>query len=145
MIMRIYTLGYSHKRSEEYFDILRESGVRRVVVILRSNTNQLAVFTKKDYLRYFLRVILDMPYTHELALAPSADLMHAYRHDEVGFDEFSKQLREEYDAGEVSSLDRSLLDDAVLLCSEADPSTCHRLVAAEYLAEVWDDVEIVHL
>ncbi|MDK8245014.1 MULTISPECIES: DUF488 family protein [unclassified Corynebacterium] len=143
--MRIYTLGFSHKSAEEFFDILRESGVRRVVDIRRSNTNQLAGFTKKDDLRYFLRVILDMPYTHELALAPSADLMHAYRHDEVGFDEFSKQLREEYDAGKVSSLDRSLFDDAVLLCSEADPSTCHRLVAAEYLAEVWDDVEIVHL
>lgn len=143
--MRIYTLGFSHKSAEEFFDILRESGVRRVVDIRRSNTNQLAGFTKKDDLRYFLRVILDMPYTHELALAPSADLMHAYRHDEVGFDDFSKQLREEYDAGDVSSLDRSLFDDAVLLCSEADPSTCHRLVAAEYLAEVWDDVEIVHL
>ena len=143
--MRIYTLGFSHKSAEEFFDILHDSGVRRVVDIRRSNTNQLAGFTKKDDLRYFLRVILDMPYTHELALAPSADLMHAYRHDEVGFDEFSKQRREEYDAGDVSSLDRSLFDDAVLLCSEADPSTCHRLVAAEYLAEVWDDVEIVHL
>ena len=143
--MRIYTLGFSHKSAEEFFDILRESGVRRVVDIRRSNTNQLAGFTKKDDLRYFLRVILDMPYTHELALAPSADLMRAYRHDEVGFDEFSKQLREEYGAGEVSSLDQSLFNDAVLLCSEADPSTCHRLVAAEYLAEVWDDVEIVHL
>ena len=143
--MRIYTLGFSHKSAEEFFDILHDSGVRRVVDIRRSNTNQLAGFTKKDDLRYFLRVILDMPYTHELALAPSADLMHAYRHDEVGFEEFSKQLREEYDAGKVSSLDRSLFDDAVLLCSEADPSTCHRLVAAEYLAEVWDDVEIVHL
>ena len=143
--MRIYTLGFSHKSAEEFFDILRESGVRRVVDIRRSNTNQLAGFTKKDDLRYFLRVILDMPYTHELALAPSADLMRAYRHDEVGFDEFSKQLREEDGAGDVSSLDRSLFDDAVLLCSEADPSTCHRLVAAEYLAEVWDDVEIVHL
>ena len=143
--MRIYTLGFSHKSAEGFFDILRESGVRRVVDIRRSNTNQLAGFTKKDDLRYFLQVILDIPYTHELALAPSTDLMRTYRHDEVGFDEFSKQLREEYDAGDVSSLDRSLFDDAVLLCSEADPSTCHRLVAAEYLAEVWDDVEIVHL
>ena len=141
--MRIYTLGFSHKSAEEFFDILRESGVRRVVDVRRSNTNQLAGFTKKDDLRYFLRVILDMPYTHELSLAPSADLMHAYRHDEIDFDEFSKRLREEY--RDMPTLDRSLFDDAVLLCSEADPSTCHRLVAAEYLAEVWDDVEIVHL
>ncbi|OIR46176.1 DUF488 domain-containing protein [Corynebacterium sp. NML130628] len=141
--MRIYTLGFSHKSAEEFFDILRESGVRRVVDVRRSNTNQLAGFTKKDDLRYFLRVILDMPYTHELSLAPSADLMHAYRHDEIDFDEFSKRLREEY--RDMPTLDRSLFDDAVLLCSEADPSTCHRLVAAEYLAEIWDDVEIVHL
>lgn len=143
--MRLYTLGFSHKSAEEFFDILRESGARRVVDIRRSNTNQLAGFTKKDDLRYFLKVILDMPYTHEVSLAPSADLMHAYRHDEIAFDEFARKLRAEYDDGEVSSLDRSVLSDAVLLCSEADPSTCHRLVAAEYLAEAWDDVEVVHL
>ena len=143
--MRLYTLGFSHKSAEEFFDILRESGARRVVDIRRSNTNQLAGFTKKDDLRYFLKVILDMPYTHELSLAPSADLMHAYRHDENEFEEFARKLRAEYDDGEVSSLDRSLFSDAVLLCSEADPSTCHRLVAAEYLAEAWDDVEVVHL
>ena len=77
--MRIYTLGFSHKSAEEFFDILRETGVRRVVDIRRSNTNQLAGFTKKDDLRYFLQVILDIPYTHELALAPSADLMRAYK------------------------------------------------------------------
>lgn len=143
--MRIYTLGFSHKSAEEFFGILRDSGVQRVVDIRHSNTNQLAGFTKKDDLRYFLQVILDMPYTHELALAPTADLMRAYRHDEIGFEEFAKRLREEYRAGEVSSLDRSLFNDAVLLCSESDPSTCHRLVAAEYLAEIWDDVEVVHL
>ncbi|MDK8364932.1 hypothetical protein [Corynebacterium sp. UMB10119B.1] len=44
--MRLYTLGFSHKRAEEFFTILRDNNISRVVDIRRSNTNQLAGFTK---------------------------------------------------------------------------------------------------
>ena len=71
--------------------------------------------------------------------------MHAYRHNEIPFDKFAAALRAEYDERHAADLDRDTFSDVVLLCSEADPSTCHRIVAANYLAEHWDNVEVIHL
>jgi len=39
----------------------------------------------------------------------------------------------------------ALLHNAVLLCSEDKPHHCHRRLVAEYLAQHWANVEIVHL
>ncbi len=45
-----------------------------------------------------------------------------------------------------TAVDRRLFDvPAVLLCSEPTAERCHRRLAAEYLAEKWGDVRVVHL
>ena len=75
--MKLYTIGYSKKSAEEFFDLLRDNNVKRVVDIRRHNTNQLAGFTKQDDLAWFLKVIANIEYQHVLELAPSEDLMHA--------------------------------------------------------------------
>ena len=141
--MKLFTIGYSKKSAEEFFDLLRTNNVKRVVDIRRHNTNQLAGFTKKDDLAWFLSVIADIDYQHVLELAPSEDLMHAYRKEGLPFDEFTEQLRAQFDEREMPT--KATFDRAALLCSEADPSTCHRLIAAQYLAEKWSGVEIIHL
>ena len=38
-----------------------------------------------------------------------------------------------------------LIDNAVLLCSEATPHHCHRRLVAEYLLQHWGDISITHL
>lgn len=139
--MRLYTIGYSKKSAREFFQILQDNGVKQVVDIRRHNTNQLAGFTKQDDLAWFLDTIAGIGYTHELALAPSEELMHAYRKEGLPFEEFAQKLRAEFDTREMPSLGRA----SVLLCSEASPDTCHRLVAANYLAERDPDIEVVHL
>lgn len=139
--MRLYTIGYSKKSAEEFFCILKDNNVKQVVDIRRHNTNQLAGFTKQDDLAWFLDTIAGIGYTHELALAPSEELMHAYRKEGLPFEEFAQKLRAEFDTREIPSLGRA----SVLLCSEASPDTCHRLVAANYLAERDPDIEVVHL
>ena len=139
--MKLFTVGYSKKSAEEFFALLRDNGVKRVVDIRRHNTNQLAGFTKQDDLAWFLDTIAGIGYTHELALAPSEELMHAYRKEGLPFEEFAQKLRAEFDTREMPSLGRA----SVLLCSEASPDTCHRLVAANYLAERDPDIEVVHL
>ena len=138
--MQLYTIGYSKKTAEEFFNILRDNGVKQVVDIRRHNTNQLAGFTKKSDLPWFLDTIAGIDYSHELSLAPSEELMRAYRKEGLPFDEFAKQLRAEFAEREMPKL----IDGSALLCSEPDPDTCHRSVAAEYLAEK-GDVEVVHL
>ena len=141
--MKLYTIGYSKKSAEEFFGLLRDNNVKRVVDIRRHNTNQLAGFTKQDDLAWFLKVIADIGYEHVLELAPSEELMHAYRKEHLPFDEFADQLRAQFKEREMPT--KATFDHAALLCSEADPSTCHRLIAAEYLAEKWSGVEIIHL
>ena len=37
--MKLFTIGYSKKSAEEFFDILRDNGVKRVVDIRQHNTN----------------------------------------------------------------------------------------------------------
>ena len=138
--MQLYTIGYSKKTAEEFFSILRDNGVKQVVDIRRHNTNQLAGFTKKSDLPWFLDTIAGIGYSHELSLAPSEDLMRAYRKEGLPFDEFAKQLRAEFAEREMPEL----IDGSALLCSEPDPAVCHRSVAAEYLAE-HGDFEVVHL
>ena len=66
--------------------------------------------------------------------------MRAYRKEGLPFDEFAEQLRAEFAEREMPKL----IDGSALLCSEPRPDTCHRSVAAEYLAEK-GDVEVVHL
>ena len=89
---------------------------------------------------WFLDTIAGIGYSHELALAPSEDLMRAYRKEGLPFDEFAKQLRAEFAERTMPKL----VDGSALLCSEPDPGVCHRSVAAEYLAE-HGDFEVVHL
>ena len=45
----------------------------------------------------------------------------------------------------LAELDRDLLDGGCLLCSEHDPSECHRHVAADMLADRWPEMRVQHL
>lgn len=112
-----------------------------------NNTSQLAAFAKRDDLQFFLRELCNAEYCHEPALAPTEDILDAYKKKQIGWDEYETRyvdLLIERAAEKV--VDRRLFDvPAVLLCSEASPKQCHRRLAAEYLAGKWGDVKIVHL
>ena len=146
--MKIYTMGYTKKSAEEFFGLLERHGVERVVDVRLKNTSQLAGFSKKDDLEYFLRRILGIEYCHLDFLAPTSDLMKAYRESgqdwELYVDEFSKLL-EERDV--LNRLERGFFSEkqCCLLCSEPDAEHCHRRLVAEHLQEAWSDVEVVHL
>ncbi len=146
--MKIYTIGYTKKSAEEFFGALEQQGIERVVDVRLKNTSQLAGFTKKQDLEYFLDRILGIEYCHLDFLAPTAELMKAYRDSGEDWDlyeaEFSRLLEERE---VVSSLDRESFSQkpSCLLCSEPDADHCHRRLVAEHLQEAWPEVEIVHL
>ena len=58
--LKIFTIGFAHKRAEVFFEALRASGAKRIVDVRLYNTSQLAGFSKKEDLRYFLKQILGM-------------------------------------------------------------------------------------
>lgn len=145
--MAVYTIGFTKKSAAEFFGALKRAGVKRLLDVRLSNSSQLAAFTKKDDLAYFLQEILGADYKHEPLLAPTRDLLDRYKkqrgswHDyEVAFLDLMKQR------GIESRLDRALFDGpTVLLCSEATAERCHRRLVLEYLRDHWGELEIVHL
>lgn len=144
--MKICTIGFTQKSAETFFGLLGESGVRRVVDIRLNNSSQLAGFAKRDDLRYFLWEINGIDYVHETSLAPTEDILVPYRKKDITWAEFKQQFIQLLREREVEqNLDRAVLDQACLLCSEAEPHYCHRLLVAEYLAHHWGEIEIRHL
>ena len=142
----IFTIGFGQKSAREFFGILKAAGVKRVVDVRLSNVSQLAGFTKKDDLSYFLSQINAIAYEHRAELAPTKELLDAYRAGKRSWPEHEARLRALFAEREVENLlVRANMNGACFLCSEPEPDHCHRIVAAEYLRERWGNVEIRHL
>lgn len=142
----IFTMGFAGKKAEEFFQNLREAGVRRVIDIRLNNVSQLAGFTKRDDLAYFLMTILGIEYLHMPLLAPTKQILEDYREskgDWLTYEERFKELMAERQIEKELAPD--VLDRACLLCSEPTAEQCHRRLVTEYLKHKWHDVDIQHL
>ena len=146
MSVRIFTIGFTKKSAERFFSAIRGSGAKRLIDVRLNNVSQLAGFTKKDDLRYFLREICGIEYMHLPTLAPTQDMLDRYKKSKgqwsVYEGEFLELMRSRSIEQAVSS---EVVADACLLCSEDKPTNCHRRLVAEYLQQHWGGVEIVHL
>lgn len=145
--MKAYSVGFGKKNAEQFFGLLRRSGIRRVVDIRLRNTSQLAGFTKREDLPYFLRELCGAEYRHEPLLAPTDAILDGYKKaggDWAAYEgAFLPLLKER-------RIERHLPRDlfavpTVLLCAEPTAEHCHRRLVLEYLRKKWGDLEIVHL
>lgn len=144
--MKIYTIGFTKKSAEKFFKLLRQPDLVRLVDIRLNNVSQLAGFTKMKDLKFFLREINDIDYVHLPELAPTKDILDAYKKNDGDWAVYEKQFIELMATRRVEEkVDKSLLDGGCLLCSEPTPENCHRRLVAEYLKDKWDGVEIQHL
>jgi uncharacterized protein (DUF488 family) len=145
--LNIYTIGFTKKSAEVFFTKLRQSGAKHLIDIRLNNNSQLAGFTKRDDLRYFLPILVQMEYHEIQELAPDETILKEYRKNkdwakyELAYNKLIQQRQSE------KSVPIDLFPEGiVLLCSEAEPLHCHRRLAAEYLAKtVSGDVSIIHL
>ena len=144
--MKIYTIGFTKKTAEQFFETLSASGAKRLVDVRLNNVSQLAGFAKKQDIAYFLGKICGMDYVHLPVLAPTRELLDEYKKRkgdwqiyERGFLSLMRERRIE------ETVSREVLADSCLLCSEDKPHHCHRRLVAEYLKEHWSDVDICHL
>lgn len=143
----IYTIGFTKKDAQSFFGLLRSSGIRRLVDVRINNRSQLAGFAKRDDLEFFLNELLDAEYEHRETLAPTKELLDAWRDNEITWAEYESQFRQLLRDREVEkSIDPSLFEvPTVLLCSEHKPDHCHRRLVVEYLNKHWGGVEGIHL
>ena len=146
--MKIYTIGYTKKPAEEFFDLLESHGIERVLDVRLRNTSQLAGFSKKQDLEYFLRRLLCIEYYHFESLAPTPEIRKAYQESEMDWELYVKEFYGLLEERKVlDTLDRDFFAEksCCLLCSEPTPDHCHRRLVAEYLQKSWPDVEVEHL
>lgn len=144
--MRICTIGFTNKNAEDFFTRLQKSGVKRVVDVRLSNVSQLAGFSKRDDLKYFLDKILGIEYVHLPILAPTQDLFDELKKKKGDWNVFEQKfVRLIKDRRIEREVPRDIIDEGCLLCSEDKPHHCHRRLVAEYLREKWGGLRIEHL
>lgn len=145
--MEIYSIGFTKKTAEQFFGILRSNGIKRLLDVRLNNISQLAGFAKREDLAYFLRELCAADYIHEPSLAPTQEMLDAYKKNKGSWDEYEQQFRALMVQRRIEeTIDRSLFDvPTVLLCSEATPEHCHRRLVLEYLEEKWRNVRAIHL
>jgi uncharacterized protein (DUF488 family) len=145
--MEIYSIGFTQKTAECFFTRIKDAGIGRLLDVRLNNVSQLAGFAKRPDLAFFLRQICGADYLHEPLLAPTQEMLAAYRSKSISWDEYEMQFLALIEERQVDrSLDRALFNKpTVLLCSEPTAERCHRRLVIEYLREKWGDVTISHL
>ena len=145
--MEVYTIGFTKKSARQFFDRLKQAGIRRLVDIRLHNASQLAGSTKKEDLRFFLEAVCGAEYVHEPLLAPTQALLDDYKKRKGSWEEYQAGFLRLMEERRIEhALSRDLLDrPTVLLCSEPEPDCCHRRLVAEYLRGKWGDLAIIHL
>ena len=145
--MEIYTIGFTQTTAEHFFGRLSDAGVGRVVDVRLKNDSQLAGFAKARDLPYFLRELVGADYVHEPLLAPTPEILDAYKKQKGEWCTYVKDFM-------VLMADRKIEEalkpedfetPSALLCSEATAENCHRRLVLEHLADHWPSVEAVHL
>jgi len=144
--MNLYTIGFTKKDARTFFGLLIDNEVRTVIDVRIHNQSQLAGFTKKDDLPYFLEKIAGIGYVHLIDAAPDESLMKNIHGKKITWQAFETTYQELLVKRKVfEKMDQKILDNGCLLCSEPTPEHCHRRLFAEYLKERIPDLEIVHL
>jgi uncharacterized protein (DUF488 family) len=144
--MKILTIGFTKKSAETFFSRLINAEVKRLIDVRLNNVSQLAGFTKKNDLRYFTKAICNIDYVHLPDLAPTQDILTHYKKQKGDWTLYERQFLDLMQLRHIEDkFSRTTLDGGCLLCSEENPSHCHRRLVAEYLKEKWGDVEIEHI
>lgn len=143
----LFTIGFTQKTAEQFFETLIKSGVKRIIDTRLNNVSQLAGFAKQKDLKYFLSRINGIEYIHLLDLAPTKDILDSYKKKKISWEDYEEKFRSLIIKRKIEKkISLSLLDGGCLLCSEAKPHHCHRRLVAEYLQQKLDiAIKIHHL
>jgi uncharacterized protein DUF488 len=146
----LYTIGFTQKTAEQFFSLLADALVTKLVDIRENRTGQLQGFARFPDIAFFLERIVRAKYFYEPIFAPSPEIRDAYRssHDWSQYETSFRQLMRNRNAIELARPE-DYSGNVALLCSEPIAEKCHRRLVAELLAEKWNasghSVEVRHL
>ena len=146
MSLRLFTIGFAETSAAHFFGLLQNANVKRLIDVRLNNTSQLAGFTKKDDLQFFLREIGGIEYRHEPAWAPTQEMLDAYKKRKGSWQTYEREFNELMATRAIEkSVSPESIDFACLLCSEKKAEHCHRRLVAEHLQRHWTGLVLTHL
>jgi uncharacterized protein (DUF488 family) len=145
--MEIYTIGFTKKTAAQFFESLKRASIQQLLDVRLNNVSQLAGFSKRDDLKYFLKTICDVDYRHEPLLAPTQEMLDAYKKSNGSWEDYERQFLSLMSVRQIENrIDRDIFQrTTVLLCSEETAKHCHRRLVLEYLDSKWGNLEARHL
>lgn len=146
--MRLYTIGFTKKKAETFFNLLKKNNVKTILDIRLNNTSQLAAFTKYPDIEFFLKEICGINYIHDKGLAPEESTLTRYKKNIINWEQYEMEFYNTMNNRQIGKHIRdnySNMDSICLLCSEADARQCHRSLVANIFKEEFKDLEIINL
>lgn len=123
-------------------DVLNAVRVRTVWDIRQWRTSTHVPFYSGDS----LAGVLGTRYEYHPEFAPSTEILAGYKDGHITWADYERMYRELLAARQpAAGITPNALDRICLLCTEKSAAQCHRRLAAEYIAEQFPDIEIVHL
>ena len=146
-MITFYTIGFTKKSAEQFFNLLRDNHVKPLIDVRISNGSQLAGFAKGKDLEFFLKEICHIPYKHVIDFAPTKELLDKWHKQEVSWTEYETiytSILKERDILRKHGIKQ--FDGSCFLCSEETPENCHRRLLVEYMKKhSTEDINIIHL
>lgn len=144
--INVFSIGFTQKTAEVFFGLISNEKIKRLVDVRLNNISQLAGFAKKNDLIFFLRQISDIEYVHMPELAPTKDILNPYKSGVITWEEYEDRFLDLMIKRNIERIDKSIIKDSCLLCSEHKPHRCHRRLVIDYLNNSWDEnFEVKHL
>lgn len=146
--MILYNIGYAQKPAKRFFQEIKEHKIEMVVDIRLGNTSQLAGFTKKDDLVFFLKEICGCGYEHRPDLAPTKEMIDGCKSKAVTREMFERQYcKIVLDRGSASGFADKYegYGRIGLLCSGTGVTSCHQKLLSDMLAEQIPSLTVVNV
>ncbi|MED5512303.1 DUF488 domain-containing protein [uncultured Pseudoalteromonas sp.] len=144
--MKIYSIGFTQKKAEQFFGLLRNEEIKTLVDVRLNNVSQLAGFAKKNDLIFFLKELCAIDYVHIPDLAPTKGILDPYKKGTMSWEGYEDKFMNLMAQRRIERIDKEIIEDGCLLCSEHKPHHCHRRLVIEYLNENWNTkFEVKHL
>ena len=148
--MTIYTIGFTKKTAEEFFELIKRNNIQSLIDVRLNNKSQLAGFAKGKDLNYFLKEICGVKYFYEEQFAPTKDLLDRWHKNSVSWEDYTEEYTDtliKRRAEKIFEVRYKNAGNVCLLCTEPTTEHCHRRLLAEYIKGSMGDenVEIIHL
>ena len=146
MKIHLYTIGFTKKTAEQFFELLIKNGVKKIIDVRLNNSSQLAGFAKGADLQYFARAIGNIDYVYIEDFAPTKKLLNDYQNKRIDWEGYCKiynNMLKERDI--LKKYDVKDFDGSCFLCSEDKAEQCHRSLLVEFLKTNNKNIKIKHL